>query len=115
MASPDVAWPVDKPQRHARLARKAWALGVDIALSPNRIGDDSDRYPPTYVYRDPISWLRAGCDGLVILDGEKARDELWYVDELRAEDEALGLELESLMKPPKWPGRVCIPISEQVV
>ena len=68
-----IAWPLGKPRRYASLERKAWALGADDALSPNRLGPDSDRLPPIHVYRDPMIWLRAGTEGLVILDAARAK------------------------------------------
>jgi hypothetical protein len=104
-----IAWPIGKPRRYAPLARWAWALGADEALSPNRLGADLDRLPPVHVCRDPLSWLRAGCDGLVIVDAARAREELWHVGELRAEDHDHGGEIEALMKAPAWAGRVMVP------
>jgi hypothetical protein len=108
-----VAWPLGKPRRYAALCRKAWALGGDDALSPNRLGEDPDRLPPIHVYRDPMSWLRAGAEGLVILDAARARDELWPHSELRAEDETHGRELEALMVSPVWAGKVMVPRSSE--
>ena len=104
-----IAWPIDKPRRHARLYRCAWALGADIALSPNRIGDDPEKYPPVYVFRDPVSWLRAGADGVVVLNATAAREELWHVADLQAEDRDHARELHAMMRPPAWAGDVFFP------
>ena len=75
---------------------------------PN-LGDKLDKLPPVRIFRDPMSWLKAGCDGFVILDGDRARDELWHVGRLAAQDEVLGRRLKMLMARPPWPGQVLIP------
>lgn len=97
-----VAWPLDRPMQHARLARRAWSLGGDWALSANRFD------PPT-VHRHPLGWLQAGCRGLVILDAAVAREQMWHVGELRAEDDGHADELCRLMVPPKWRGKMMVP------
>ena len=104
-----VAWRPDKPERFSRLTRKAWGIGIDRALSPNRISDNPDRLPPARVYRTPLSWLQGGADGIVILDPERARAELWHVDQLAAADQHHGHQLKQLMKRPAWSGQVLIP------
>ena len=80
-----------------------------MALSPNRLGERPNRLPPVRIFRDPAAWLGAHCDGLVILDGDKARDELWHVGQLAAQDEMLGRRLKKLMVQPQWPGTVLVP------
>ena len=85
------------------------ALGADQALSPNRIGDHPNRLPPVQIHRTPMTWLQAGCDGLVILYSATARDELWDVRELRGEDFDHGQQLRAMMRVPPWRGRICIP------
>ena len=53
---------------------------------------------PLHIYRTPLSWLRAGCDGVVILDPNRA-----YIDLVTAqyglvgEDEAHTDELRRIM------------------
>lgn len=104
-----VAMDMKSPTRFARLERRAWALGPDIALSPNRLGDDPDRLPPIRIFRNPLTWLQGGCDGLVILDPDRARDELWRTSRLAGEDEVHGRQLKRLMVPPSWNGQVLVP------
>ena len=52
-------------------------------------------------------------DGVVILEAAKAREELWHVSEIRAKDATLAKEIQTLMKPPIWPGQVFVPVSEE--
>ena len=40
---------------------------------------------------------------------DKARDELWHVGQLAAQDEVLGRRLEKLMVQPRWAGTVLVP------
>lgn len=108
-----VAFLPNRPAVFAPLSRRAWALGADRAMSPNRIGDDPDRLPPVRVYRTPLAWLRGSTtEGLVILDAERARDELWHVGRIAGEDVEHGHELQRLMRPPRWPGEVLVPQSK---
>ena len=56
---------------------------------------------PLPVFRNPITWLRAGGDGISILDWRWAPDLLLGFD-LIAEDVELGNRLESALKPAVW-------------
>ncbi len=56
---------------------------------------------PLPVFSNPLTWFRAGGDGIVVLDWEQARDLLTGLD-LIAEDLALGERLESTLKPDIW-------------
>ncbi len=97
------------PTRFARLERRAWALGPDLALSPSRLGNDPHRLPPVHVYRTPLSWLQGGADGLVILDADKARDELWPFRQIAAEDQHHGQQMKRLMRRATWREQIVVP------
>lgn len=56
---------------------------------------------PLPVFSNPLTWFRAGGDGIVVLDWEQARELLTGLD-LIAEDLALGERLESTLKPDIW-------------
>ena len=53
------------------------------------------------VYRNPVTWLRSGGAGIVVLDWSWAR-ELLLDHELIAEDIELVTRLEAALKPSIW-------------
>ncbi len=90
-----VAVDIDRPDRFWRRRGEALVLGaayLDIA------GHEGEPVP---VYRNPMTWLRAGGAGIVVLDWNYARDIL-LDHELIAEDLALGEQLEAALKPDIW-------------
>ena len=50
---------------------------------------------------NPLTWIRSGGAGIVVLDWNYARDLLLY-HELIAEDVELGNRLEAALKPSIW-------------
>jgi len=80
----------------------AFCLGEDQLSQPCIFGE------PLKVYRHPISWLRRGCDGIVVLRPEIAWRELDGVV-IGAEDEVHRLNLKRLMVPPKPRVKILIP------
>ena len=53
------------------------------------------------MFRNPLTWFRAGGNGIVVLDWDWAREVLTGLD-LVAEDLALGEQLEAALKPDIW-------------
>ena len=90
-----VAVDVDEPDRFWRRRGEALILGaayLDIAAQEGE---------PIPVFRNPVTWLRSGGGGIVVLDWAWAPDLLLGLD-LVAEDLALGERLESAMRPDIW-------------
>ena len=86
---------VDEPDRFWRRRGEGLVLGsayLDIAAQEGE---------PIPVFRNPVTWLRSGGGGIVVLDWAWAPDLLLGLD-LVAEDLALGERLESAMRPDIW-------------
>ena len=56
---------------------------------------------PVPVFRNPLSWLQSGGNGVVVLDWDWTRD-LLLDHELVAEDLDLGAALEEALEPHIW-------------
>ncbi len=87
-----VAVDVDWPNRFWRRRGKALVLGaayLEIA---------GQELEPVPVYRNPLTWLRSGGGGIVVLDWAYARD-LLLDHVLIAEDVELGTRLEAALAP----------------
>ena len=90
-----VAADVDHPDRFWLRRGEALILGnayLEIAGQENE---------PLPVFRNPITWLRSGGEGVVVLDWDWAWDLLLGLD-LIAEDVELGERLEAALKPEIW-------------
>ena len=90
-----VAVDLDHPDKFWRRCGKALVLGsayLDIA------GQEGE---PITVFRNPMSWLRSGGGGIVVLDWAWVPDLLLGF-ELIAEDLDLGGVLEGALKPTIW-------------
>ena len=94
-----VATDIKQPNRFARMERRIWWLGQNF--------DYYDISAPLPVWRNPLTWLRNGADGIVILDWGAA---FWHLNhrKLIAEDEAHGRQIRKLMQQPKWQGCVML-------
>ena len=93
-----VAVDLDRPDRFWRRRGEALVLGsafLDIA------GQEGAPIP---VFRNPMSWLKAGGAGVCILDWDWVRD-LLLDHELIAEDLDLGDVLDGALRPAIWVGR----------
>ena len=90
-----VAVDLDRPDRFWCRRGEALILG-SVYLEIARQEDE-----PVSVFRNPIAWLHAGGEGVVVLDWKWAPDLLLGLN-LVAEDLALGERLESAMKPNIW-------------
>jgi hypothetical protein len=88
---------IDALAWHPPTDRLAVLSGLGFALSEYRIGDHIDhRSAGLAVFRSPMDWLRAGCDGIVIVRKAFAHIVLAKVPVLIAEDESHGVELRQM-------------------
>ena len=90
-----VAVDPDHPEQHWRRRGEAVVLGnafLEIA------GQECEPVP---VFRNPMTWFRAGGAGVVVLDWDYARD-LLLDRELIAEDVELGTRLAAALEPEIW-------------
>jgi hypothetical protein len=85
---------IDAIAWHPATGRLAAWLGVGFALGEYRIGDHLETDSAALaVYRSPLGWLRAGCEGIVIVRKTFAHIILKKVLILIAEDENHRFEL----------------------
>jgi hypothetical protein len=102
-----LAWRLLEPGR--------WWLrrGLGVFLGEEAVGRAAFLHEPLAVYRSPLSWLRGGCDGAVVLDWRFAQSMLLEVSEIVAEDLAHGEEIERrLRERAPAPPRITVKIGE---
>lgn len=75
-----VGWSAQEPERFASMFGTCGILGIDQLLNPATYYGGI----PCPIWQTPWNWLKAGCRGVVILDGNKARSELRMVNGLLA-------------------------------
>ena len=89
-----VAWSTTKPHRFRTAFGAAPALGMAAACNPATYFGDR----PLRLFRTPLAWLQAACDGAVLLDPE--RGARWLLDiptsKLAAEDDDHAAEIVRL-------------------
>ncbi len=89
-----VAWSLDNPARWWTAIGAAVVLGEAVAHNPATGFGGA----PLRLFRHPLRWLQAGCDGAVILD--PARGGRWLLDlpvaAVAAEDDAHAAELSAV-------------------
>ena len=90
-----VAVDLDHPGRFWRRRGVALVLGAAYLEIARQEGE------PVPVFKNQMSWLQGGGDGVCILDWDWARD-LLLDHELIAEDLALGEQLATALKPSVW-------------
>ena len=90
-----VAVDLDRPDRFWRRRGEALVLGNAFLEIAGQEGE------PLPVYRNPLSWLRSGGAGIVVLDWIWAR-ELLLDHQLIAEDLLTANRLEGSLKPRIW-------------
>ena len=90
-----VAVDVDQPDRFWCRRGEALVLGSAYLEIAGQEGE------PVPVFRNPLAWLKAGGEGVVVLDWAWAWDLLLGFD-LIAEDLELAEKLEATLKPPIW-------------
>lgn len=103
-----VAWPVDRPSEFAMAAGRADLLGSDQVDNPASFFGGR----PLFVHRHPLSWLRAGCCGVVVLDERRAGARLaGALGNLLAENLDHARELHRLMGRAFPTSRIRVPAS----
>ena len=90
-----VAVDADRPDQFWCRRREALILGNAYLEIARQEGE------PITVFKNPISWLKAGGEGVVVLDWDWAFDLLLGLD-LIAEDIDLGNRLEAALAPAVW-------------
>ena len=90
-----VAVDLDRPERRWRRRGEGLVLGLAYIEIAGQEG------APIPVFRNPLTWLRSGGDGIVVLDWDWAPDLLLGFD-LIAEDVELGTVLEAALRPEIW-------------
>jgi hypothetical protein len=85
---------IDAVAWHPATGRMAAWLGVGFALGESQICDHTEKGSTGLaVFRSPLGWLRAGCEGIVIARKTFAHIVLKKVPLLLAEDEIHRIEL----------------------
>ena len=93
-----VAVDLDDHDRFWRRRGEALVLGLAYLEIAGQEGE------PILVFKNPMTWLRSGGDGIVVLDWDWAWDLLLGLDVI-AEDLDLGNRLEAALRPNIWIGR----------
>lgn len=101
-----VAWPVDQPSKFATAAGRADLLGADQIDNPASFYGGR----PLRVHRRPLSWLRAGCQGVVGLDERRAGARLaGALGNLACEDEEHARQIARMTAGMLSPRRIVFP------
>lgn len=101
-----VAWPNDRPSEFATAAGRADLLGADQVDNPA----SSYGGRPLLVHRTPLSWLRASCQGVVVLDERRAGARLaGALGNLAGEDEEHARQIARLTAGMLSPRRIVFP------
>jgi hypothetical protein len=66
-----VGWSAQEPERFASMFGTCGTLGIDQLLNPATYYGGL----PCPIWQTPWNWLKAGCRGVVVLDGDKAHSE----------------------------------------
>ena len=98
----------EEPDRWWLRRGEAVVLGqdyIDAARDPNRLTPAE----PVPIFRNPLRWLQAGCQGAVLLKPQMAAVALRDVPAVVAEDEVHGRDLARLLRqPPPGTPRVLV-------
>jgi hypothetical protein len=88
---------IDAIAWHPTTGRLAAWLGIGFALGEYRIGDHLETDATALaVFRSPLDWLRAGCEGIVIVRETFTHIVLKKVPLLLAEDDSHRIELSGM-------------------
>ena len=101
-----VAWPVNRPEKFATAFGYAEALGLAQVCDPETYVDGQ----PLRIHQTPLAWVKAGCNGVVILRETSAF--LWLpraLGNLAAEDLAHGQRVARLLHSFFDPARIVVP------
>lgn len=90
------AWSLTDPTRWRTAIGAAVALGETVAWNPSTYAFGR----PLRLFRTPLRWLQAGCDGACILDTKRAARWLQDVPSstVAAADDGHAIELETLRR-----------------
>ena len=105
-----VAWPLNAPERFATAVGEADMLGINAMRNPATYWAGV----PLRVHRTPLNWLKAGCDGCVILN--RAWGGYWLSrcpGPIMAEDLAHGRELRRLLPNSFDMRRLLVPVDTE--
>lgn len=93
-----VAWSLTRPDRVMTAAGAAAVLGEAVAANPATGFGGA----PLRIFQTPLAWLRARCDGVVILDPMRAGRWLLDLpfDTVAAEDQAHARQLDAMRRAP---------------
>lgn len=83
---------------------KSFALGEDVI-------EEATTFAIGYslnIFADPVSWLRSGCDGIVVMDWSQAFDRLRYAPRVAVEASILQ-KYQKSMQPQRMPKVFVIP------
>ena len=85
-------------------------LGLAVYLGEEHADYAALLHEPLRLFNSPLSWLRAGCDGAVVLDWRFGPSSLFEVSEIVTEDLQHGEQVEQRLREldPAFP-RVTIP------
>jgi hypothetical protein len=104
-----VAWPLERPHQFATALGRARGLGLQCVLNPASYFGGK----PLQVHQTPLAWLKAGCEGVVILREESAFSWLAAArGNLAAANFDHGRELARLLYPFFDLSRILIPREE---
>jgi hypothetical protein len=104
-----VAWPIARPEKFATALGVATGLGKDQAKNPATFFAGR----PLLIHRTPLSWIRSGCRGVVVLDRLMA--PVWLgaaLGPIAGEDLAHGHELARLLYPHVSASRILAPLRQ---
>jgi hypothetical protein len=108
-----VAWPLNRPDKFATALRRGDGLGIWQVLDAGSYAYSPER--ALRVHRTPESWLRARCQGVVILNTPSAPRWLAAAPgPLLAEDLDHGREIGRLLHPLFDPRRILAPLDREV-
>ena len=97
---PDAATPIDLVAWHMDQPNRWWLRrGTAVLLGEIEIVYAETYGEPIRIYRTPLDWLKAGGEGVVILDWTEAWFHLRGL-KLGAEDHQHGEELQRRLRPP---------------
>lgn len=103
-----VSWPITCPSAVSTAFGRVDLLGADQVDNPASFYGGR----PLFVHRTPLSWLRAGCSGVVVLDERRAGARLaGALGNLLAEDLDHARELHRIMGRAFPTSRIRVPAS----
>jgi len=104
------AWPLDLPERFATALGEADLIGITNVTNPATFAGGR----PLRVWRTPLAWLKAGCQGCAVLNPAGGRHWLPMAPgKLLAESLEHGRALRSMLGKDFDPNRLLVPAEKQ--